>query len=939
VDADRWNQVGDCYHSALERPPHERAAFLAQACANDPELRREVESLLGHEGQADGLLESPAWDHLAPPDETITIAPGALAAGALMAEYRIVGKLGSGGMGEVYRATDTRLQREVALKVLTPAFAHDSEWLSRFQREARVLASLNHPHIAAVYGLEESGGVRAIAMELVEGPTLADRLAKGRIPIPEALTIAKQIVEALEYAHEKGIVHRDLKPANVKLRPDGVVKVLDFGLAKTVVAHETPSTTATGAGVILGTPAYMAPEQAAGLPVDRRADIWAFGIVLFEMLTGHQIYARKTTLETLAAVARDEPRWDLLPAETPATILRLLRRCLDKDSKRRLRDIGEARIALEEDRPEETAGSSSPARRWRARAGWIAAVALLGLAAAAGWIAFFRAGSGVPAADWRLSVVPPPGTELPSVGSYHQATPEISPDGTMIVCRLGEGLQLRKLNSTQFIPLGGTKDAVEPFWSPDSQWIGFNVKGSLMKMQVPDGAPEPLWRSLGGGGTWGSTGTILAGSDGELLAIPAAGGSATTLPTPKPLTGFFYPHFLPDGEHFLFFGGPEPVEGGTWTSNLYLGGWSSGKWTLMPVPLKANCGEARYSPAHGGAVLFVQNDNLYAQKLNLGQARLEGSATLVEASVASMGGLYPDTASFSVSGNGVLAWRPGRPYAEQLTWFDRHGGPVGTAGPPSWYLVVRPSPDERRIAAVVAAPGGTELRVLETAQSSFLTILKPGATFNPSAVIWRRDSLHLLYTTPDSVEYLLLERSATGGSEVRQLGKVPAMSLQDIAPDGTMLGMIHNTLHVVPSEGDRTPRPLLASEEPTRQGAFSPDGRWVVYASAPAQELFVQAFPISGPRRQISAGGGTMPYWRGDGKEILYLGPDKYLYSVRSDPARGEFQPGERLFAVHVALNSPNHFTLAATRDGSRILFNQAIDEPESRVIAVALHR
>ena len=934
MDANRWRRVEDCYHAALERPPDERARFLAQACAHDPDLRREVESLLGHEGQADGLLESPAWSHVTPPDETNTFAPGGLAVGASVAEYRIAGKLGSGGMGEVYRATDTRLQREVALKVLTPAFAHHSEWLSRFQREARVLASLNHPHIAAIYGLEESGGVRAIAMELVEGPTLADRLAKGRIPIAEALAIAKQIAAALEYAHEKGIIHRDLKPANVKLRPDGVVKVLDFGLAKTVVAHETPSTSATGAGVILGTPAYMAPEQAAGLPLDRRADIWAFGIVLFEILTGLRVYTRKTTLETLAAVARDEPQWGDLPAETPAAILRLLRRCLDKDPKRRLRDIGEARIALEEDRLEETAGASSPPLPSRARAGWIAAVALLGLVAAAGWIAFFQLGPGVPA-EWKLSVVPPPGTELPSVGSYRQATPEISPDGSMIVCRLGEGLQLRKLNSTQFISLRGTKDAVEPFWSPDSQWIGFNLKESLMKMQVPDGAPELLWKGGGVGGTWGSNGTILFGEDAWLLAIPAAGGSATRLPKPKPLAGLFYPHFLPDGEHFLFFGYAAPKVVETMPSNLYLGGWSSGKWTLPPIMLKANCGEARYSPAHGGAVLFVQNDNLYAQKLNLAQARLEGSPVLVETSVAGMGGVYPDTTTFSVSSNSVLAWRPGRPYAEQLTWFDRHGNPVGPAGPPTWYLAARPSPDGRRIAALVAIPGGLEVRVLETGQSGFLTIVKPGL-FNTSAVIWRRDSLRLLYMSSES---FLMERSATGGSEVRQLGKVPPMILNDIAPDGTLLGMIHDTLHVAPPEGDRTPRPLLASEEPTRQGSFSPDGRWVVYSSALAQELFVQAFPISGPRRQISAGGGTMPYWRGDGKEILYLGPDQYVYSVRSDPARGEFHPPERLFAVKVALNAPNHFTLAATSDGSRILFNQAIDQAESRVISVAQHR
>jgi hypothetical protein len=366
----------------------------------------------------------------------------------------------------------------------------------------------------------------------------------------------------------------------------------------------------------------------------------------------------------------------------------------------------------------------------------------LGLAAAAGWIAFLRAGAGGPGADWKLSIVPPPGAELPSVGSMYQATPEISPDRTMIVCRLGAGLQLRKLNSTQFVPLRGTTDAVEPFWAPDSQWIGFFVNGTLMKMQVPDGAPELLWKAKGGfaGGTWGSNGTILFGFGGSnLQAIPATGGSAIPLPLPKSALNACFPHFLPDGEHFLFSGaGPLPSEGGPPAQNLYLGGWSGGKWTLPAVPLTSISGDTRYSPAYGGSVLFVRSDNLYAQKLNISRTRLEGSPILVETSVASSAGpVHSD--SFSVSRNGVLAWRPGRVYAEQLTWFDRHGDPVETAGPTNAYLSARPSPDERRIAAIVITAIGRELRVLETGQSGFLTILSPDMRHGfPSAVVWNR---------------------------------------------------------------------------------------------------------------------------------------------------------------------------------------------------------
>jgi hypothetical protein len=526
----------------------------------------------------------------------------------------------------------------------------------------------------------------------------------------------------------------------------------------------------------------------------------------------------------------------------------------------------------------------------------------------------------------------------------YQATPEISPDGTMIVCRLGAGLQLRKLNSTQFIPLRGTADAVEPFWAPDSQWIGFFVNGALMKMQVPDGAPELLWKAKGNfaGGTWGSNGTILFGFQGsKLLAIPATGGSAIPLPLPEALPIACFPHFLPDGEHFLFTGITLlPSEGGTPAQIFYLAGWSGGGWAPLPMPLTSISGDARYSPAYGGSVLFVRGDNLYAQKLNISRARLEGDPILVETSVASSAGTL-NTACFSVSRNGVLAWRPGRQYAEQLTWFDRRGNPVETAGPAIAYLSARLSPDERRIAAVVLTATGRELRVLETGQSGFLTIVSPDKRHGfPSAVVWNRDNSHLLYTraTPDGAFFT--EQSAAGSSEARDLGKAPSPSLYAAAPNGTLLTLVNNTLHLAPIEGDKTPQPLLASDEQTSQGAFSPDGRWVVYASFPSQELFVQAFPISGSRRQISSGGGSMPYWRGDGHEIVFLGPDSCVYSVRLDPARGEFHDPERLFRVRSATNSSEHFTLAVSRDGSRILFNQAIDQPESRVInVVALHR
>jgi Tol biopolymer transport system component len=507
MNAEGWQRVEECYHAALERPPAERAGFLERACANDPDLRREVESLLAHEGRADELLESPAWNHVTPCDETGTFAPDVLSAGSMMAEYRIAGRLGSGGMGEVYRATDTKLRREVALKVLAAGFAQNGTWMSRFQREARVLASLNHPHIAAIYGLEESGGVSAIAMELVEGPTLAERMERGRIPVPEALAIAKQIAEALEYAHEKGIVHRDLKPANVKLRPDGVVKVLDFGLAKAIDPKEAPTATATGAGVVMGTPAYMAPEQAAGLQVDRRADIWAFGVVLFEMLAGHQVYARKTTLETLAAVAEDDPPWNKLPAETPAEIRRLLRRCLDRDTRNRLRDVGEARIAIQNlgKEPEVAVSAAAPpgastTRRKHSRVAVGAAVILL-LAAVGWWLAKIRQ---PPALGLKLRQLTTNTIENPV---YSGA---ISPDGKYLAFSDLQGMHIRGIDSgeTRTVPqpegLHGERCCWVDAWFPDSTrfLVDSGEPGPVATMWVVSmvgGAPRLLRED---GGPW-----------------------------------------------------------------------------------------------------------------------------------------------------------------------------------------------------------------------------------------------------------------------------------------------------------------------------------------------------------------------------------------------------------------------------------------------------
>jgi Tol biopolymer transport system component/serine/threonine protein kinase len=461
MDPERWEQIARLHRAALEREESQRAAFLREACAGDEDLRREVESLLAYEKPGKGFLESPALEEAA---RLLARQEEQPMQGKTLSHYRIQEKLGSGGMGEVYRATDTRLQREVAIKVLASGFAQNDAWMSRFQREARVLASLNHPHIGAVYGLEESGGVRAIAMELVEGPTLAERMGHGRIPIPETLAIARQVAEAVEYAHEKGIVHRDLKPANIKLRPDGVVKVLDFGLAKAIETGDETAATATNTGVVMGTPAYMAPEQAAGLPVDRRADVWAFGVILFEMLAGRRIYARKSTLETLAAVAREEPPWEELPKETPPAILGLLRRCLDRDVNKRLRDVGEARIVIE------AALAGAPARRSQnarsRRMAWLVGFAFA-LVAVAGLVVWFR----LPKREENLTPVPL--VSLTGGSKY----PAISPDGNKVAFAYfsdnKSGIYVKQVEGGPPVRLTTGEHDWLPAWAPDDRNIAF----------------------------------------------------------------------------------------------------------------------------------------------------------------------------------------------------------------------------------------------------------------------------------------------------------------------------------------------------------------------------------------------------------------------------------------------------------------------------------
>jgi hypothetical protein len=883
----------------------------------------------------------------------------ALSPGARVGVYEVIAQIGEGGMGQVYRARDTTLNRDVALKILPDAFASDPDRLARFTREAQTLASLDHPNIAHIHGLEESGGARALVMEFIEGQDLSQRIARGPIPLDEALPIARQIAEALEAAHEQGIIHRDLKPANIKVRADGTVKVLDFGLAKgmepvgsapDVSQSPTIMTPAmmTGVGVILGTAAYMSPEQAAGSPVDRRADIWSYGVVLWEMLSGRRLFVDETVVSTLADVLRRSIDFDTVTA--PAPIKTLLRRCLDRDAKTRLRDIGEARVTIVRYLADPTNGEVPhevrPARQWVA---WAAAAVLAALAIV-GWLRPRPAPSSTPV-DLALTIAPAPGGLAP-VGDL-RATPEISPDGTAVLF-YGGGVQLRRLNQVTPEPVrtGRFSSPALGFWSPDSRSFVFTDGTTLKKMRVPDGAPENVTSDVGllVGGSWSSNGTLLVSTTTGLYAVSAAGGVATRIVLPDPpfksggISGGNWPEFLPGSEDFLLVPG---FVGGIEQPEIYLATLRDGR-AADPVLLMKNATAARYTPAGGGRLLFVRNDNLYAQTLNRTARKLEGEPELVQKRVASSPAFH--VAHFSVSRTGVVAWRPGTAGLSQVTIFDRQGREIGTAGAPTVVQTLRLAPDETRLL----------MGFMATAW-----LLEPGRPGQQQLVqgaldtLWSPDGSKLLDAIrPGGKDVRVVERPVTGAGAVRELAKPPGMArLEDISPDGKTLllsrAALDTAVFSVALDGlQKDPKPLVQTGETISHAHFSPDGRWIVYTvsagSGPGglysgEGTYVQPYPGPGLRKQVTSRG-NYPVWRKDGREIVYLDDFQgrnYIWSVPVAAAPGgEFRAGtpSPLFPARLpATTFADLNFLAVSRDGSRFYIPQAVEQPESDVIHVRM--
>ena len=866
-----------------------------------------------------------------------------LSAGVRFGPYEVLSALGAGGMGEVYRARDTRLDREVAIKVLPDTFTSDQDRLARFQREAKVLASLNHPNIAAIYGIEDSNASHAIVMELVEGSTLAERIAQGPIVVAEALSIARQIVDALASAHDCGIVHRDLKPANIKLRPDGTVKLLDFGIAKAIEPSSPPSPDAptitaeamTRAGVILGTAAYMSPEQARGQRVDAQTDIWAFGCVLYEMLTGRAAFGRATFTDTIAAVIESEPDWAALPRQTPSSVLRLLRRALEKSASRRLHAIADARLDLDEARePSMTPPAAASSRRALMLAAAATAVIVLLIGAEA--LRRIRVSESAPSpAPTRLSITAPGQVSA-------QLSVVVSPDGRRLAyvstdASGGSRLWVRDLDALEPHVLAGTEDAAHPFWKPDGSAIGFVTPGKLKRVDVGGGQVVTLVDGANrAGATWSSAGVILfVTNKREFATVPENGGEVSNVFKMGQRSG--WPFFLPDGRHFIFHDAPDDGVHG-----VYIGSLGSATTKLV---LPGDFGAVFAPPDY---LVFGRGEGLvYAQHFDLTRLEVTGEAFPVAEGVWN----FLPAARVSVSATeGVLAYINASISNTQLAWFDRSGRPLGTVGDPGPYGGQSPriSPDGANVVITHdssvggGVPGGSQVWVTRFADGNTRRLtLEP----NAGLPMWSSDSSRVLYQwSRSATERAVSIQDARGNGAATLVGALTG-AVYDWSPDAQRI--VYGAgrpmdLWILPVAGGEAV-PFARSKFNKTQAQISPDGRWIAYTSLDTghDEVYVDSFPIAGHRRQISVSGGMQPRWRRDGSELFYLSTDQTLMAVPVTSKSGYFDAGRAtpLFRTRILTIGSQIASLGSyydvTPDGQRFLINGPPADPGPPITVV----
>ena len=866
--------------------------------------------------------------------------------GTNLGPYEVLAKLGEGGMGEVYQARDTRLGRVVAIKVLPSDLAADPGSRERFDREARIISSLSHRHICALYDVGRQDGIDFLVMEYLDGETLADRLARGPIPVAESIAIAKQIADGLETAHDKGIVHRDLKPANIRITSDGTVKVLDFGLAKagalaTGVADRSSALTvmSTTPGLVVGTVAYMSPEQVSGREADRSSDVWAFGCVVYELLTGRRAFDGDSPGEAFADILKSEPAWQRLPSDTPASTRRLLRRCLQKDHRQRLRDIHDARLELEE---HESAASESAlvntARvHARERLVWICVLALFGVIAGVLGMLVLR---GTPAApELRLEI---------NTTASRNAALALSPDGSKIVYSAsaegGPQLWLRSLDSETARPLPGTERGGTPFWSPDGRSIAFIADTRLKRLNVDDGSTQTLVSGVPVplGGSWNRDGTILFGNNpgGPIFRVSSTGGepvAVTRVDAPRH-RGHMFPRFLADGPHFLFY-----VTGIPEARGVYIGELDSANVKRL---FDAD------SPAlylASGSVVFIRGGKLLAQDFDSDRLEVTGEPLLIADHVRG------DSVA-SVSPNGTVAYRtpPAESGQRQLIWVDRSGREIGkevyadnSAFGLDW------SRDGRRIAVYRFANQNMDIWSFETSRRVWerLTV-GAGDDIYP---VWSPDGSSIVSGSVRTTNFVDLYQTFLGSAHGREqllLASPVAKFPMDWSPDGRFV--LYVTLEskggfdlwALPMDGDRTPIAVVQTEFNEGLAEFSPDGRWIAYESDKTgrREIYVRPFPGPGNDFLASTSGGSQVRWNPNGKELFYIGADDRLMALpitaSSDGKTVDFGTQTPLFATNITSPGVNTFRpqYAVSPDGRSFVLQSLVGQANASPITVILN-
>jgi eukaryotic-like serine/threonine-protein kinase len=962
---ERWQRVKTLYDTAKARPATEREAFLSDACHGDQELLSEVQHLLRQPIDTAGfvsLVGGTAADLI---EAVHTVAKPLT--GRRLGTFEVKSLLGRGGMGEVYRAHDTRLGRDVAIKVLPGAFTSDSARLANFEREARVVASLNHPHIAAIHGIEESEGVRGLVLELVEGETLAEKIAQAEkssrrgLRMQEALNYARQIADALEAAHEKGITHRDLKPSNVKLTSEGAVKLLDFGIAKVVTGEgpgidltqaHTATSGGTGTGLVIGTAGYMSPEQARGKTVDKRSDIWAFGCVLFETLSGKMAFEGDTVSDTIAAILDRDPDWSTLPADTPRAVRQLIRRCLEKDPRQRLRDIGDARLELEnlirnpsDEITPEAAAEQTTTWRKRTRSA-LAAAALLAIASAGLiWYALTRpdAAAGdnrvsrftvdLPKEPWMVGMVPTFNSNI-----------ALSPDGKLLALTPLPGpVYIRRLDGLQNEPLEVTKSPNfrgAPLFSPDGLSISF-IEGNgiiskrrpVLKAALSGGAAVTLTDYDNfHGGDWAADGWIYwtASYPGGIVRMRDSGGPSepvTQLDVKSGERSHRFARLLPSGEALIYTVAFEGIDS---YDDARIDLWDFK--TKQKKTLITGGTSPMYSPS--GHIVYARAGKLFAVPFDVSRREVTGSPFEVLDDV--MMSRNTGAAHFTISARGDLAYAPGRAEGAErsLVWVDRAGKAEPLPLKPASYLYPRLAPDGRSMAVEIEGPNH-DFYFYDFARTVLSKVTTDGMSHNP---VWSPDGKRLAYRSWQAGGMTMWAMNADRSAAAERLDpKGTRQSPVSFSPDGKFLtfdqkdGETDDDAWILPIGGGGEARPIARTTSGEGGAKFSPDGQWVAYSSTESgkPEIYVQPFPGLGPKIQISNAGGTDPVWRRMGGELYYRAGKKMM-SVSVDTRGAELRASapKMLFegpyyegtGASCEMGGPSSANYDVTPDGQRFL-------------------